>query len=109
VNPKYKVELSIPALQDLRSISRWIVSNDSKAKAKSLLNKLQKAMNGLSNLPSRGHALPELESVGFAKYLQIHEGPYRIIYHTQDQIVYIDAVLDGRRDMQTLLSKRLIG
>ena len=105
---KFKVEYTRPALQDLRGIFRWVVTNDSKAKATSLLKKLQKASESLSILPSRGHSMPELLSIG-AGYLEIHEGPYRIIYHTQGHMVYIDALLDGRRDMQTLLAKRLIG
>ena len=107
----YKVELTKPALQDLKEIFNWVAANDSRAKASNLLDKLQETSKSLADLPLRGHALPELQAIGSQNYLEIHQGPYRIIYHihaqAQGQIVYIDAILDGRRDMQELLSARL--
>ena len=104
----YKVELTKPALQDLKEVFNWVAANDSRAKASNLLDKLQETSKSLANLPLRGHALPELQAIGSHNFLEIHQGPYRIIYHIQGEIVYIDAVLDGRRDMQELLNARLL-
>ncbi|RPJ74031.1 MAG: type II toxin-antitoxin system RelE/ParE family toxin, partial [Desulfobacteraceae bacterium] len=34
--------------------------------------------------------------------------PYRIIYRVMDKNVYVLLVVDGRRDMQSLLQRRLL-
>ena len=106
---KYLVKFTQSAKKDLTGIARWVMQNDSPGKAASLLTKLEEACSTLNNLPSRGHALPELASIDYQGYLEIHQGPYRIIYHLQEQFVLIDAVLDGRRDIHELLAKRLLG
>jgi len=54
------------------------------------------------------HIPPELEEPGNKKFLEIHFKPYRIIYQVSGQLVYIYIVCDGRRDMQSLLKKRLL-
>lgn len=105
---KFQVEFTDPAVQDLREIFRWVSANDSKEKATKLLVKLQKAADSLSALPNRGHLVPEINSI-LQGYLEIIEGPYRVLYQILAQKVIIVAVLDGRRNMPELLEKRLLG
>ncbi len=62
----------------------------------------------LDKLTARGHIPPELERVGVTTYRQVHFKPYRVIYQISGQNVYIHCVLDGRRDMQSLLERRLL-
>jgi toxin ParE1/3/4 len=50
----------------------------------------------------------ELSSLGNREYREIHFKPYRIIYRIVDEYVYIYLITDGRRDMQTLLNRRLL-
>jgi toxin ParE1/3/4 len=35
--------------------------------------------------------------------------PYRIIYRVRKKTIYVYLVADGRRDMQSLLARRLLG
>jgi toxin ParE1/3/4 len=35
--------------------------------------------------------------------------PYRIVYRVFGDAVYVYVIVDGRRDMQTLLQRRLLG
>jgi toxin ParE1/3/4 len=46
--------------------------------------------------------------VGIAEYREVHYKPYRIIYRIHARTVIVYCVLDGRRDMQTLLQHRLL-
>jgi toxin ParE1/3/4 len=46
--------------------------------------------------------------MGIAEYREAHFKPYRIIYRVANQAVEIYCVLDGRRDMQSLLLRRLL-
>jgi len=51
---------------------------------------------------------PELERIGVYDYREVFFKPYRIIYQISGSEVYVHCVLDGRRDMQTLLQQRLL-
>ena len=46
--------------------------------------------------------------MGIAEYREAHFKPYRIIYRVANQTVEVYCVLDGRRDMQALLQRRLL-
>ena len=50
-----------------------------------------------------------LAELGIHDYRQVFYKPYRIIYQTLDRHVLIYLVADGRRDMQRLLTRRLLG
>jgi len=96
------------AEEDLYEIYNYIAANDSINKAEYILTKLEDACNSLSTFPNRGHLPPELERIGIYEYQEIHFKPYRIIYQITESTVYIHCVLDGRRDMQQLLQRRLL-
>ena len=52
---------------------------------------------------------PELTALGIRVYRQVFFEPYRIIYRTDGPTVHVMLVADGRRDMQALLERRLLG
>jgi toxin ParE1/3/4 len=56
----------------------------------------------------RGHIPPELVSIGVSQFREIRFKPYRIFYSIEQAAVTIQCVLDGRRDMQTVLQERLL-
>ena len=43
------------------------------------------------------------------EYRQLYFKPYRVIYRIVEVRVYIYLIADGRRDMEALLSRRLLG
>ena len=105
---KYRVIIVATAEKDLLDIHRHVELNDSPARADDLLDKLEAATAALSSFPERGHVPPELERIGIGEYREIHYKPYRIIYAVHGQTVVVHCVLDGRRDMQTLLQQRML-
>jgi len=46
--------------------------------------------------------------LGLQQYRQVISGMSRIIYELRDEVIYIHIVCDTRRDMRTLLSRRLL-
>jgi toxin ParE1/3/4 len=62
----------------------------------------------LRTFPLRGGVPNELDALGVRDYRQLLSRPYRIIYHFDDKVVDILMIADGRRDMQTLLTHRLL-
>jgi toxin ParE1/3/4 len=59
--------------------------------------------------PERGLLPRELSAVGIQEYRQVFFKPYRVLYRHFDQRLIIYVTADGRRDMQSMLSRRLLG
>ena len=104
----YKLLIDPLAKADIKEIYNYAAESDSVEKANRLLTNLENTYQKLENIPSRGHVPPELKNTGIKKYREIHYKPYRIIYEIIDNIVYVHCILDGRRNMQELLSNRLL-
>jgi toxin ParE1/3/4 len=105
---RYRVRISEEAEQDLFDIHRHIAIHDSVEKATYVLDQLEPLCSSLADLPMRGHIPPELDRIGVTNYRELHFKPYRIIYEVIGQDVFIHCVLDGRRDMQALLERRVV-
>jgi toxin ParE1/3/4 len=106
---RYEVLLTVGAEQDLESIYDYIAEFDSPASVSHVLDRLMKAVDGLSSLPERGSHPKELLALGIKDYRQAFFKPYRLIYRVDIQRVYVYLIVDGRRDMQSLLARRLLG
>jgi toxin ParE1/3/4 len=105
---RYRVRLTEDAEQDLIDIYRYIALHDSLENADYVLDQLESLCSRLSELPDRGHVPPELDRIGVTNYREVYFKPYRVIYETIRQDVFIHSILDGRRDLPTLLQRRLI-
>lgn len=63
----------------------------------------------LAASPQRGSFPGELLTLGIRDYRQAFFKPYRVIYRVLGDQVYVYLIADGRRDMQALLQRRLLG
>jgi toxin ParE1/3/4 len=106
---KYEVLLTEDAEQDLESIYDYIAEFDCKANADYVLDRLLEVVESLAAFPERGAYPKELVALGIRDYRQTAFKPYRVIYRVMGQKVYIYLIADGRRDMQSLLARRLLG
>ena len=105
---RFEVLLTAGALDDLQEIAEYIATHDSPAHADRVLDRLEQAVAGLAELPERGSHPKELLELGIREYRQVFFKPYRLIYRVTGGKVYVHLVVDGRRDMQSLLSRRLL-
>jgi len=105
----FTILLTDDAARDLEDLYNYIVLYDSLQKADYVLTQIEKAFSSLSDLPERGVYPQELTALGIRTYREIFFKPYRIIYRIIDQTVYVMLIADGRRDMQSLLERRLLG
>jgi toxin ParE1/3/4 len=105
----YEVSLTKDAERDREEIYFYIAEHDSRGSADYVLDRLVQATDALRTSADRGPYVNELRSLGIAEYRQIFFKPYRLIYrvHAKQVIVYV--VADGRRDMASLLARRLLG
>ena len=106
---RLRVLLTQGAEQDIQSIHDYITEVDGPLRADHVLDSLVAAAEKLAVMPQRGSYPRELLALGIKEYRQVFFKPYRLIYRVmgRDVVVYVGA--DGRRDMQSLLARRLLG
>ncbi|MBA3036980.1 MAG: type II toxin-antitoxin system RelE/ParE family toxin [Desulfobacterium sp.] len=106
---QFAVLLTYDAARDLEDLYDYIAKHDAPRKADYVLEQIDKNFSNLSELPERGAYPEELLELGIREFREIIFKPYRIIYRIIDKNVYILMIIDGRRDMQSLLQRRLLG
>lgn len=103
----FQVLLTEDAARDLEEIYDYIAEYDAPARADYVLKRLEKVVVGLARFPERGPYPRELLALGIREDPEAFFKPYRVIYRTAGSKVYVYLIADGRRDMQTLLLRRL--
>ena len=105
---QFLVELTDAVVADIEEIGEYIEGSDSLASAAYVVASIRELVERLSDLPNRGSIVRELEDVGRPEFREVLFKPYRIIYRVSDNNVQVLLVADGRRDMSTLLLRRLL-
>jgi toxin ParE1/3/4 len=104
----YEVLLTEDAEVDLQELYEYIARSDSIQAPERVLDRLEEVASTLAADPSRGSTPKELRSLGLGEYRQVFFKPYRALYRVLDLRVVIYLIADGRRNMQSLLSRRLL-
>ncbi len=102
------VLLTESAARDLEEIFNYILRQDGPQRAEHVLGKIESALAGLADHPDRGAWPDELRALGIRDFREIFFKPYRIIYRAGAKTVHVYLIADGRRDMQSLLERRML-
>jgi len=105
----FEVLLTEGSEQDLESIHDYLSEFDCVANANDVLDKLMDVVASLSKFPERGSYPKEVVGLGIKEYRQTFFKPYRMIYRVAGSQVIVYLIADGRRDMQSVLARRLLG
>jgi toxin ParE1/3/4 len=105
---RFKVLLTEDAERDLEDIYTYVAEHDCRQKADYVLDRLLEVTDSLATSPERGLLPRELAALGIQEYRQVFFKPNQVIYRQVDQQVIIYVIADGRRDMQSLLSRRVL-
>ena len=105
---KSYIVISRDAECDLIDIWSYFASKEGIIEADKILSLIEETIKSIQTFPNKGHFPPELERLNESNYREIHCLPYRIIYKINKSEIVIHCVLDGRRDMHSLLTERLI-
>jgi toxin ParE1/3/4 len=104
----FAVVLTDDAERDLEDIYRHIAMHDSGVNAERVLRGLERTVASLAKLPMWGNVPKELDRIGVREFREAHFKPFRLIYRVEKRKVVVHCILDGRRDMQSLLQRRLL-
>ncbi len=107
----YRLVFTDAARQDLNEIAHYIPDHHGVKQALYVAGEIRKRVATLKVFPQRGTHLPELADLGLGggmDYRQLHWKPYRIVYVVAGRVANIVLIADGRRDLSSLLMKRLV-
>lgn len=105
---RHEVCLTAGAERDLEEIYEYLRRYESVEVADHVLERLLSVAETLSTVPERGSYPDELLALGIREYRQVFFEPYRVVYRVMANRVVVCLIVDGRRDMQSLLGRRLL-
>ena len=105
----YPVRLTSAAYRDLEEICTWIAEHDSPDSAEYVLDRISHVAEHIGDMPHRGARPHELPPGTEGEYRQVLFKPYRIVYEFAGNEVVILLTADGRRSLQSILLRRLLG
>jgi addiction module RelE/StbE family toxin len=104
---RYRVIWTETAARDLEDIASYI-AKDSTQQATKVLKRVRAKSATLRSFPSRGRVVPELDELGIRNWRELIVSPWRVIYRIEGRLVFVESVLDGRRDVEDILMQRLL-
>ncbi|GBF33129.1 Doc toxin [Desulfocucumis palustris] len=103
----YQVFWTQTAQQDFKKIIEYIAA-DSEIQAGKVYPGIKQKAEHLSQMFLRGRIVPELRYYSILIYGELISPPWRIIYKTEENKVWVLAVIDGRRNVEDILLDRFI-
>jgi len=104
---KYEILWTEAAKQDLTEIIEYIAINEIEI-AKKQYSRIKEYSEKLKSFPEQGRIIPELLNQNINKYRELIISPWRMMFKIEGNIIYILAVIDGRRNIEDVLMKRQI-
>ena len=95
-----------PAANDLADIARYIATDSPRA-ASAFVDRVDQAIQQLAKHPLSGRVVPELNHHNISRYRELLIPPWRLIYRHEGATLFVLAIIDGRRNVEDLLLRRL--
>jgi toxin ParE1/3/4 len=105
---KYKIIWSKDAGEEFIEIISWYKYTVGKSVAEKIYSKINSQIKKLKDMPGIGKQVQLLKDIGINDYRQIVQDHWIIYYKVEGQSVYIISVIDGRRNLEEILYKKII-
>jgi|1115.fasta_scaffold07642_8 plasmid stabilization system protein ParE len=96
------------AEHDLKELKRYMVKNFGSDTWQVSYARIKDAVNTIRTFPLGGDVPEVLERLHLTQYRQVVAGKNRVIYEVRQDTIYIHIVCDTRKDLTSLLSRRLV-
>ncbi|WP_367373822.1 type II toxin-antitoxin system RelE/ParE family toxin [Pseudomonas lini] len=103
-----KVVILQSAETDLKEIRTYLTKQFSTQTWQNTYDNLKAAIRHLGSQPYAGSVPEEIEKLNLSQYRQTLSGMNRIIYEVRGQTIYVHIIADTRKNLPTLLMKRLL-
>jgi toxin ParE1/3/4 len=105
---KYKIFWSKDAGEEFTEILSWYKYTVGKNSAEKIYAKISSQIRKLKDMPGIGKQVQSLKDIGINDYRQIAQEHWVIYYRVEGQSIYIVSVIDGRRNLEEILYKKII-
>jgi toxin ParE1/3/4 len=96
------------AADDLIEIIEYIKDKSGKTIASEIFTRIINHVESLDSFPESGRVIPELMSIGIQDLRELIESPWRIFYRVTSNEIQMISVVDGRRNVEEILYKKVI-
>jgi toxin ParE1/3/4 len=103
---KLKVVVPPSVKKDLREIVEYYFEVNPQYSEK-IFRTIIDRISELEDFPEKGRVVPELRDHNILTYKELIEDPYRIVYKVLTEEVLLVSVIDGRRNFEEVLIKKL--
>ncbi len=105
---KKKIVWSQDASDDLIDVITLIRDKSGKKIANEIYQRIISHVEKIEILPKGGRVVPELLTIGVIDIREIIESPWRIFYRIDEEEIQIISLIDGRRNIEEILYKKVI-
>jgi len=106
MSKRFKVVVPPSVKKDLREIVEYYYEVN-QSYSRKLFSKIVERISELEGFPEKGRVVPELRDHNISAYKELIEDPYRIIYKVLADEVLLVSIIDGRRNVEEILIKKL--
>jgi toxin ParE1/3/4 len=105
---KYKINWSKDAGEEFVEIISWYKYNVGRNIAQRIYTKINSRIKRLKDMPGIGKPVQILNDIGVSGYRQLVQDNWIIYYRIEGQAINIISVIDGRRNLEEILYKKVI-
>lgn len=105
---KKEIVWSQDASDDLIEIVTYIKEKSGRNIANEIYQRIMNHIENIDDFPESGRFVSELMSIGVIDIREIIEKPWRIFYRIISNKIQIISVIDGRRNVEEILYKKVI-
>lgn len=102
------ISWSVDAADELAQIVKYIREHSSKKTASDVYNRIKVKVDSTMSVPESGRIVPELSTIGINDIHEFIENPWRIFYKVVGQEIRIISIIDGRRNLEEILYKKIM-
>jgi plasmid stabilization system protein ParE len=105
---KVKAVILDSAEKDLKELKAYVIKNFSLEVWQNTFGEIKEAIRNLQRFLQAGFIPDEIAKLNLTQYRQVLSGMNRIIYEVRQDSIYVHVIADARRDMNSLLTRRLL-
>ena len=102
-----KVVWASVAANDFQDIVTFL-SDEVPQAAVTFVDRIDDAVKKLQSHPQMGRVVPELQRQNITRYREVVVSPWRLFYRYEKETIYIISLIDGRRDVEEILLRRVL-
>ena len=102
------IRWSFDSRSDLVEIVSYIKENSGTEIAKQIYDRIQTKVTKAADYPEGYRVVPELQEIGVFEVREIIESPWRIFFRPNSAEIRIISVIDGRRNVEEILYKKMM-